>query len=140
MNTEANTGAPLSDEAQRLLNEVDQTLPPEALPESTPETDAQDAGPVLTDEQADAISRELVKMVADTAEILLPALEGQYTADTRERVIERLTPVVKKYDGDLPPWLKKWHEEILLAVVLGGVVYGSVRAVLEYKPPPAATL
>jgi len=76
----------------------------------------------------------LVELAADGAEGLHPAIN--YDKDVREKVARRLAPVLLKYDGKLPPWLERWKEEIFLSITLGGVAYGTVKAIREYEAKP----
>lgn len=134
MNDESIT---LNDEAQRLLNEVDQSVAAEPVMEPGAEAETEAAASIkpITLEEAQALSSMLVAAAANWAEGHHPALEGRYPAEVRNQVTERLTPVVKKYDGALPPWILQYHEEIMLAICLGGIVYGSIRAIRDYKEP-----
>ena len=56
-----------------------------------------------------------------------------YGPDTREKVAVALAPVLKKYDGKIPEWLRQWMPEIKLAMVLSPIVAGTVRAVMAAK-------
>lgn len=134
MNTENIT---LNDEAQRLLNEVDQSVAAEPPTEPGAEAEPEPSVKPITLEEAAALSSMLVAAAANWAEGHHPALEGRYPAEVRNQLTERLTPVVKKYDGQLPAWVLEYHAEIMLAICLGGIVYGSLRAMRDYKEPVA---
>lgn len=125
----------LNDEAQRLLNEVDQSVAAEPVIEPSAEAETEASVRPITLEEAAAMSAMLVDAAANWAEGHHPALEGRYPVEVRTQVTERLTPVVKKYDGQLPAWVLEYHAEIMLAICLGGIVYGSLRAIRDYKEP-----
>jgi len=117
--------SPIPQEAERLLDIAVESERP------APGAAADSAPPTLSADAADAISGQLVNMAAGALQQAHPAL--RYDDATRNQVRQALTPVVVKYDGQLPPWLAKWQEEIMLAICLGSVAYNSVRAVKDYN-------
>lgn len=116
---------PIPEEAQLLLGEV----------ETVEEQLQEETGPVYDPAEAKIEAEFLTNMAADAAGGMHPALVDMYPEEVREKVAERLAPVLVKYGGHMPPWLEKWKDELMLAIVLGGVAYGSVKAVKEYQPP-----
>lgn len=98
--------------------------------------------PAVNEKMLDAQARNMAKMA------IMP-LQGTLSLVTKTSVTipdkakEDLTlagaEVIKKHckDGNLPPWLLKWQEELQFAMLLGGTVYGAVAEAKKQKAEEA---
>jgi hypothetical protein len=82
-------------------------------------------------EKADEVAREQgYKMGAAMAagfmeQIIVSNMPHVVIApEQKEQVAEKMVPVLRKYRGEMPPWLRKWKEEVELGMVLAGVGFG----------------
>lgn len=57
----------------------------------------------------------------------------QIPAEQRAQVIDKATPVVKKYGTSLPPWLLPYQDEIELGMVLAVAGFGIYAQVQAHK-------
>lgn len=88
--------------------------------------------PALVDHQ-DALddAQFYVEMAEQAVTMIWPELE--YDDKTRDRVARKLAPVLAKRNGELPPWLLAYKEELALAWTLSMVVGMSYRQIKEAK-------
>jgi len=116
--------ADIPEEAARLLFDNVEEVAPGA-------DQVEKIAPQLDPAAAAELSKQLVEYAAGALKEMHPALD--YQDHTKKRVEDRLTPLVIKYDAQLPPWLVKWQEELLFLGVIASVAYGSVMAVKKYN-------
>jgi len=104
---------------------------------------ASDADGPKPEEQAqtEQQERQTIEMYEGNAKMIVAAAAAgvqlkwgfiEYDEDTKANVAQKLAPVLRKWDV-IPPWAARWAEEIELAIALGGVIGGTVIAVMAYN-------
>lgn len=101
------------------------------------------AGPAANDEPAEAPpSRAEVRaqaeasaqfIIATAAAVVRGGLQVELAGESLAEGEQRLAAVLVKYDGELPPWLTRWQEEMLFGWWLATTGYGVYRAHLDHK-------
>lgn len=61
----------------------------------------------------------------------------QIEPEVKAQVIEKAVPVVKKYDAELPAWLKPYQEEIELGMVVAAAGFGVAMQVRMHNAEKA---
>ncbi len=56
-----------------------------------------------------------------------------FDAETKAEGADRLAPVLAKYDGAMPPWLKEYQHEFMLGIWFAGVAYKTWETVKAAK-------
>ena len=120
----------LPEEAAILLDSIDAGEEAEAS-SCDEETDLN--APGMPPEFARKEAEMLVGVVLTNLSSIHPALAGGYPENVRVGLVDKVAPVVEKYDGLLPSWLEKWKEEISLGMAVGGLLYGSVMAIKQHN-------
>lgn len=63
----------------------------------------------------------------------------KFDDEAKAHIIEKAAPVIKKHmgDGQLPPWIQKYQEEIGLAIAIGGACFEFYKKVKAHKQKEA---
>lgn len=140
MDPDTAPGAPQGAEEAAEFSPVAEAIQTEQAERQAPEggegaagegTPAGEGGAPLDEREAWQLTTWAVNTIAAALEPLHPAL--QIPDEERKQVVAVGVPVVMKYNGQLPAFLERWKEELMLLGTLGVLVYKHTRAVLDYN-------
>ncbi len=63
-----------------------------------------------------------------------------FDPEQAQNLAEATAPLMLKYNGEMPPWLVAYKEELAFTIAAGGLAFGSVQQVRFLKASDAAKL